>query len=132
MSLFENIKLKLKKKSPVIEKIETSSDILKEYKDIRVSDNRSIALGVNDFSIPTGICGNPVSEKLKKIIIHDTIGRINNNPIDHCIFCNKTTGYCFFAGFCDEKQEISNSMVEQYKEHMKAQINQMYGEEQNE
>lgn len=113
------------KLNPIYDCSETETQIL-------ISGNSSVACGVRDFPVPTGICGDPVSEKLKKIIIHDTIGRINNNPITHCVFYNKATGYCFFAGFCNEKQEISNSMVEQYKEHMKAQINQIYGEEQNE
>lgn len=122
MSLFENIKLKLKKKSPVIEKLETSSNVLKECKDIKVTGNRSVAFGDNDFPIPTGICANPVSKELREIIMHDTVGQLLHNPFNNCIFYNVSTGYCFFAGLCNEKQEISNAQIESYKEQMKLQI----------
>ena len=126
MSLFEHIKLKLKKKSPVIEKLETSSNILKDLKDIRATGCYSVALGVNDFSIPTGICANPVSIEIEEFIKQDKIGQLLNNPIHHCIYYNKDTGYCFFAGFCNKKQEISNTQIKSYKEQMKLQI--QYGE----
>lgn len=96
---------------------------------ILVSGNNSKALGVRHFPIPTGICSEPVSEELEEYIKKDKLGQLLNNPIHHCVFYDKSTGYCFFAGLCDKKQEISNSLVEQYREHMKAQINQIYGEE---
>ena len=95
---------------------------------ILVSGGRSVALGIKDFPIPAGICSNPISEELTEYIKQDRLGQLLNNPICHCIFYDKSNGYCFFAGSCKEKQEISNSLVEQYKEYMKAQINQTYGE----
>ena len=122
MSLFKHIKLKLKKKSPVITKTESSSEILKEQKDILVTGHRSEAIGVNAFAIPTGICSEPVSEELEEYIKKDKIGQLLNNPIHHCIFYNKSTNYCFFAGFCNKKQEISNSRIKEYKEYMLSQI----------
>lgn len=128
MSLFENIKLKFKKKTPVITRMETSGHILKEYRDLAVTGGRSKALGVRDFPIPTGICSNPKLEELEEFIKYDIIGHLVKNPIHHCVFYNKQNNYCFFAGICDKKQEISKTLIEQYKENMKIKINELYGD----
>lgn len=91
----------------------------------------SVALGVRDFPIPTGICGNPISVELKEYIKQDKqdkLGQLLRNPIYHCAFYNNSTGYCFFAGFCNEKHEISKSLVEHYKHSMRIKINEQYGE----
>lgn len=111
------------------DKLNPAYDYPETEKQILVSGNRSVAFGIKDFPIPTGICSNSSSEELIEYIKQDKLGQLLNNPICHCIFYDKSNSYCFFAGFCKEKQEISNSLVEQYKEHMKAQINQIYGEE---
>lgn len=122
MNLFESIKLKLKKKSPVIEKLETSSNVLKELRQVTAYGNISATLSIHDFPLPTGICANPISKELEECIKRDEVGQLLRNPIHRCIFYNNTTGYCFFAGFCSEKQEINNIQIECYKEQLKAQI----------
>ena len=129
MSLFENIKLKLKKKSPVIEKLETSSSILKEQKDITVTGNSSVAFGVKNFPVPTGVCNNPVSEELIEYIKHDKLGQLLCNPICKCVFYDEDTHFCFFAGLCHEKQKITQLQVKEYITQMKAHLNQLYGDE---
>lgn len=111
------------------DKLNPIYDCSETEKQILVSGNSSVALGVKDFPIPTGLCSEPISEELKEYIKRDKLGQLLCNPIHYCVFYNKSTGYCFFAGLCDKKQEISNSAIEQYKEHMKAYINQVYGEE---
>ena len=118
MTLFEKIKLKLKKKSPTIKKTESSSDDLKELKSIQTTGTKSGAIGAKDFPIPTGICNNPHFEHLSNLL--------DNNI--NCVFYNKRTSYCFYAGFCDRKQKIDETLVNQYKEYMKNKMNQSCGE----
>ena len=111
------------------DKLNPIYDCSETEKQVSVSGHRSVACGVRYFPIPTGICSEPISEELKEYIKNDKLGQLLCNPIHHCIFYDKSTGYCFVAGLCDKKQEISNSAVNQYKEHMKAHINQIYGED---
>jgi hypothetical protein len=108
------------------DKLNPIYDCSETEKQILVSGNRSLALGARDFPIPTGICGNPVSEELEEYIKQDKLGQLLRNPIHHCVFYDKSTGYCFFAGSCNEKQEINNSLVEQYKNDMKKIIDNEY------
>lgn len=124
--MFERLKLKLKKPLPKIEKTETSSEILKKDKQIMASGANCIAFSVKDFPIPAGICSEPVSEELKEYIKKDKLGQFLNNPITHCIFYNKSTGYCFFAGDCNKKQEISDSLVKEYYKSMKDEMEKKY------
>jgi hypothetical protein len=120
---------KIKEINNLEDKLNPTYDSSETEKQILVSGNRSVAFGVRDFAIPTGICSEPIFKELNDIIKNDKLGQLLNNPICKCVFYNTSNGYCFFAGLCDKKQEISNSAIEQYKEHMKAQINQIYGEE---
>lgn len=112
------------------DKLNPIYDYPETEKQILVSGRRSEALGARDFPIPTGICSEPVSEELKDYIKNDKLGQLLNNPIHHCIFYNKATGYCFFGGLCDKKQKISNVQVAAYKESMQLEILKMK-EEQN-
>ena len=116
----------------VKEKIEDKLNIVNDYHDtdnVILTGNTSVALGIRDFPIPTGICSNPVFDELRKEIRKDKLGQLLNNPINQCIFCNKSNNYCFFCGDCKEKLEISDEKIDNYRQMMKDYINEKYGEE---
>lgn len=66
------------------------------------SGTRSVALGINDIPKPTGICTNPVPERLAEKIKEDP-----DNPIKRCVFC-QGIDMCYFAGECENKEVYTN------------------------
>lgn len=100
-------------------------------KPIVAEGRRSIALGIWDFPIPTGICSNPEDNEIKEVVRKDKLGQLLNNPITHCIFCNKSNMYCFFGGDCKNKGEIPLSLVEKYKKEVENEIEKKYGKRPN-
>lgn len=101
--------------------------IYKEDIKIKVTGNNSKAFGVWDYAIPTGICSNPETNAIKKIVNKDKLGKLLNNPITYCIFCNKTHMLCFYGGYCKQKQPIDNDILYNYCKAAEAEIEAKYG-----
>ena len=125
-NFFRKYKIKEDFKKELILNSNISND-----KPIVVEGGRSIALGIWDFPIPTGLCSNPEDDEIKEAVRKDKLGQLLNNPITHCIFCNKSNMYCFFDGDCKNKGEIPLSLVEKYKKEVENEIEKKYGKRPN-
>lgn len=64
------------------------------------SDNMSVAFGIRNKVIPTGICVGSFE------LPQDPLSDILNNPIKSCIFRKGELSLCYFGEECERKRPL--------------------------